>query len=318
MADRRGAPAGAGGTRGRFIRRVLAGTVLLALLASVPVNAYETKTRVLFRDGQILVTEQDVGNQAFHYQWVENDARRHGDDGLTLYYRIDLTELPPGVSAAKTEAAIEAAVATFEGQRCGMTLDLVRVDADPGMDFGFVQHAVGMGGAAAPRADITFAGWLPASFMAAAGVPGSFGVALPAAWQTDGSLAWGLEVWDPDRSFTDVNRDRKHDLFATEIYFNRDWNYVTDDKELADTLFYIDVQTIATHELGHALGMGHFGRSTVILDANGQFVDLYVNPHSASLMNTSSFYQKRDLSGSDVASFCQLYANWGKAPAGTG
>ena len=31
-------------------------------------------------------------------------------------------------------------------------------------------------------------------------------------------------------------------------------------------------------------------------------------------MNTSSYYQKRDLSGSDVASFCELYANWGKAP----
>lgn len=300
--------------RARLAWAVWAAAIMLTVGAVVPAQAYTTKTRVLFRDGQILVVEQDVGNQAFHYQWVENDPRRHAPDGLTLYYRIDLTELPPGVSAQKTEAAIEAAVATFEGQTCGRTLDLVRVDTDPGTDFGYVQHAAGMGGAATPRADITFAGWVPAAFMAAAGVPGSFGVALPATWQTDGSLAWGLDAWDPSRSFTDVNRDRKADLFATEIYFNRDWNYVTDDKELADTLFYIDVQTIATHELGHALGMGHFGRSTVILDANGEFVDLYVNPHSASLMNTSSFYQKRDLSGSDVASFCQLYANWGKAP----
>jgi hypothetical protein len=301
-------------TRPRLAWVVWAAAIMLAISAVAPAQAYETKTRVLFRDGQILVTEQDVGNQAFHYQWVENDARRHSDDGLTLFYRIDLTELPPGVSAAKTEQAIEAAVATFEGVTCGRTLDLVRVDADPETDFGSLQHAVGMGGTATPRADITFAGWVPAEFMARAGVPGAFGVALPVAWQTDGSLAWGLDLWDPSRSFTDVNRDRKADLFATEVYFNRDWNYVTDDKELADTLFYIDVQTIATHELGHALGMGHFGRSTVILDADGQFVDLYVNPHSVSLMNTSSFYQKRDLSGSDVASFCGLYANWGKAP----
>lgn len=291
-------------------------TALMLLVGAVaPAQAYMTKTRVLFRDGQILVVEQDVGNQAFQYQWVEHDPRRHTDEGLTLYYRIDLTELPPGVSVAKTEAAIEAAVATFEGVRCGRSLDLVRVDADSDTDYGYFQHQVGMGGAPAPHADITFAGWVPAAFMAAAGVPGSFGVALPAAWQTDGALAWGLDVWDPSRSFTDVNRDRKHDLFATEIYFNRDWNYVTDDKELADTLFYIDVQTIATHELGHALGMGHFGRSTVILDSDGEFIDLYVNPHSAGLMNTSSYYQKRDLSGSDVASFCGLYANWGKAPS---
>jgi hypothetical protein len=300
--------------RTRLALAVWAAAIMLTIGTVAPAQAYTTKTHVLFRDGQILVVEQDVGNQAFQYQWVERDPRRHADDGLTLYYRIDLTELPPGVSAHKTEAAIEAAVATFEGQTCGSTLDLVRVDTDPGMDFGHVQHQLGMGGAPAPRADITFAGWLPAAFMAAAGVPGSFGVALPAAWQADGTLAWGLDVWDPSRSFTDINRDRKHDLFATEIYFNRDWQYVTDDKELADTLFYIDVQTIATHELGHALGMGHFGRSTVILDADGQFIDLYVNPHSASLMNTSSYYQKRDLSGSDVASFCELYANWGKPP----
>jgi hypothetical protein len=300
--------------RARLAWAIWAAAVVLTIGAVAPAQAYETKTRVLFKDGQILIVEQDVGNQAFHYQWVENDARRHDDHGLTLYYRIDLTELPPGVSAAKTEQAIEAAVATFEEQTCGRALDLVRVDTDPGLDFGYLQHEVGMGGAATPRADITFAGWLPAEFMARAGVPGSFGVALPLAWQTDGSLAWGLDLWDPSRSFTDVNRDRKADLFATEIYFNRDWNYVTDDKELADTLFYIDVQTIATHELGHALGMGHFGRSTVILDADGQFIDLYTNPHSVNLMNTSSFYQKRDLSGSDVASFCELYANWGKAP----
>lgn len=277
-----------------------------------------TKTRVLFRDGQILVTEQDVGNQAFQYQWVENDPRRHAEAGLTLYYRIDLSEPPPGVSVAETEAAIEAAVATFEQVSCGRNLDLVRVETDPALNLGYIQNLVDLelGGEETPQADITFAGWLPAEFMTAAGVDGSFGVALPVAWKTDGSLAWGLDLWDPTLSFTDVNRDRKHDLFSTEVYFNEDWRYVTDDEDKANTLFYIDVQTIATHELGHALGMGHFGRSTVILDANGEFIDLYVNPNSASLMNTSSYYQKRDLSGSDIASFCGLYANWGKAPRG--
>jgi hypothetical protein len=284
---------------------------IIAVTIVAPVEAYETKTRVLFRDGQVLVIEQDVGNQAFDYQWVENDPRRHADDELTVYYRIDLTELPPGVSAAKTEAAIEAAVATFRSVTCGRNLELVRVNADPGQDLGYVQHLVGMGGEASPTADITFAGWLPREFMDEVGLPGSFGISLPLVWQTDGTLAWGIQVWDPNRSFTDVNRDRKHDMFATEIYFNADWNYVTDDKALADTLFYIDVQTIALHELGHALGMGHFGRSTLVLEADGTFVDLSVNPHSASLMNTNSYYQKRDLSGSDVASFCGLYANWG-------
>ena len=133
-------------------------TALMLLVGAVaPAQAYMTKTRVLFRDGQILVVEQDVGNQAFQYQWVEDDPRRHTDEGLTLYYRIDLTELPPGVSAAQTEAAIEAAVATFEGVRCGQALNLVRLDSGSGTNYGYFQHRVGMGGDPTPRADITFA-----------------------------------------------------------------------------------------------------------------------------------------------------------------
>jgi hypothetical protein len=81
-------------------------------------------------------------------------------------------------------------------------------------------------------------------------------------------------------------------------------------RELADTLFFIDVQTIVLHELGHALGMGHFGRSILVLDDGYGFVDLLVNPNSANLMNTNGFYEMRELAGTDVASFCELHANY--------
>ena len=302
-----------GPSRTRRTRLAVTAAIAGALLMAVPAEAYVTKVHVLYRDGQILVVQQDVGNQAFHYQWVENDPTRHGDDGLTLYYRIDLTEseLPDGISAGQVEAAIEAAVDTFRHVRCGRSLRLVRLAVEPGANLGFIQNEVGFGGETEPHADITFAGWLPASFMAAVGLPGSFGVTLPLAFETDGSLAWGLDVWDPSRTFFDVNHDRKADMWASEIYFNRDWNYVTDNKELADTLFYIDVQTIVAHEFGHALGMGHFGRSILVLDDGYGFVDLVVNPNSANLMNTNGYYQMRELAGSDVASFCELYANWG-------
>jgi hypothetical protein len=283
----------------------------VALGAAGPAQASMEKVRVYERDGLTHIVVQDRGNQAFTYQWVENDPRRHTDDGLALYYRIDRTELPPGVTWEQTEAAVESAVATFRALTCG-SVELIRVDDDPGENLGYIQDAVGFGGSPTLLPDITFAGWVPQEFFTAVGLPGSFGVTLPVVPDAaDGSPVWGLDVLDPTRELTDINGDRKHDLVATEVYFNRDWNYVTDDEDLANTLFYIDVESIVLHELGHALGMDHFGRYEVVLDQDGNFVDLILNPHSLSTMNTSNYLQKRDLSGSDVASFCGLYANWG-------
>jgi hypothetical protein len=303
-------------------RKVTGGFVLVALLLmlmlaiAAPTQASINHTRIMERDGQIVIVSQDVGNQAFTYQWVEDDERRHAEDGLTLYYRIDRTELPSGISWEDTENAIESAVATFNQVTCGKNFELVRVDSKLETDLGFIQDAVGFGGSPVPRADITFAGWVPDSFFDAVGLPG-FGVALPVVFDAaDESLVWGLDVLDPTREFTDINNDEKHDMFATEIYFNSDGNYVVDDDELGNTLFFIDLESIVLHELGHALGMDHFGRTKVILDGEGNLVDVLVNENSVNLMNTNNFFVKRDLSGSDNGSFCGLYGNWGKGPAG--
>ena len=269
------------------------------------------KVRMMERDGEIIIVSQDVGNQAFSYQWVENDPRRHTEDGSVLYYRVDLSELPPGISSADTEAAIEAAVATFNDVQCGRNIELVRVDEHLTGDLGFIQHHLGAGGSSVPRADITFAGWVPSAFFDDAGVPGSNAVALPLVYTSDNSeLVLGVDVLEAD-DLADIDGDRKHDLFATEIYFNADSNYVVDDDELGNTLFYIDLQSIVLHELGHALGMDHFGSVKVILDENGQLVDLLVNQHSTPVMNTNNYFVSRELKGSDTASFCGLYGSWG-------
>jgi Matrixin len=297
--------------RGRFV--VAAAMLAGSMSCAAPAAASMTKTRLMQRDGQIVIVSQDVGNQALPVQWAANDARRHAEDGLTLYYRIDRSELPPGISWEETETAIESAVATFNAEPCGRNLRLERVDVDVTGDLGYYQHLVEQGGSSVPRADITFAGWVPPSFMAAAGEPGSFGLTVPAVYDAaDDSQVWGLGILDDDRPFSDIDHDGRPDLYAMEIYFSTAGNYVVDDDELANTLFYIDVESIALHELGHALGMAHFGRTKVILDENGDLVDLVINPHSVPVMNTNNYFVKRDLMGSDRASFCELYAPWGK------
>lgn len=303
--------------RGRMWLALLAGALLVSIAA--PAQASMTMTRFMERDGQTVIVSQTVGNQSFRVHWAENDPRRHADDGLSLYYRIDQTELPPGISWEDTETAIESAVATFNSITCGKNIQLVRMPSSPGEDLGFAQNLVGLGGDDMPVADITFAGWVPQEFFAAYGVPDANGLTVPAAFDADEqSLVWGPQaVLDPERLLSDIDRDGNGDLFATEIYFTTGANYVVDDDELGNTLFYIDLESIVLHELGHALGMDHFGRTTVILDESGNFVDLILNENSVNLMNTNNYFVKQDLSGSDVGSFCGLYGSWGKGHAGT-
>lgn len=290
---------------------VTVGTLLLA--TAFPADASFTQFKILERRGDLVVLSHDVGNQAAPYLYVEGDPRRHAEHPTTIYYRIDLSEPPPGISVDDMEAAIESAVDTFNAVTCGRNVQLVRLPSAPGEDLGAAQHALGWGGQADDfAADITFAGWVPQGFFDEIGFGPSNGLAVPVAFDADGqSLVWGLDVFDPSREFSDVDANGKIDLYATEIYFNADSNYVLDDPERANTLFYIDLESIVLHELGHGLGMDHFGRSEVILDEDFNFVDLVVNPNSVSLMNTANYFQTRELSGSDIASFCGIYASWG-------
>jgi hypothetical protein len=64
----------------------------------------------------------------------------------------------------------------------------------------------------------------------------------------------------------------------------------------------VDVQSVVTHESGHEYGLGHFGK--VFLNNKG--VIQYAPKAIMNAVYVSSF---RDLTGTDNASFCQLWAN---------
>lgn len=300
-----------------LVRTVAVVVAMLLVATAAPASASVVKTRIMERDGEILMVSNTVGNQALPAQWVEHDDRRHGEDGLTLYYAIDQTELPPDIPWEDTEAAIESAIATFNQVQCARNLRLERAPSDPDADLGYAQDAVDLGGDPNPRPDITFAGWVPPEFFARAGMDGSLGLTVPVLFGApDDELVWGFDILNPTREYADINADGNADLYAMEVYFTTDprFDYVVDNNE--DELFSIDVESIVLHELGHALGMDHFGRYTTVLDENGEFVDLIVDPNSVNLMNTANYFAKRDLSGSDVGSFCGIYATWGKGARG--
>jgi hypothetical protein len=207
--------------------------VVVLLLAAAPASASMVKTRITEHDGQTVVVSNTVGNQALPAQWVEHDEQRHADDGLTLHYRIDQTELPDGISWPETEAAIESAVATFNDVQCGKNFELVRVDTAPDANLGHMQNLVGLGGDPEPVADITFAGWVSNEFFDAVD-PGAMGTTVPAARDTaDDTVVYGAGLLNSDRTLSDIDGDGNIDLFAMEMYFNDGSNYVVNDDDLA-------------------------------------------------------------------------------------
>ena len=83
-----------------------------------------------------------------------------------------------------------------------------------------------------------------------------------------------------------------------EVWYNDDFTWSNDGSG------GIDIESVALHENGHALGFGHFGR-IFITNGNGK---LHVAPRA--VMNASYLGPVREPLGTDKASFNNVYGNW--------
>jgi hypothetical protein len=140
-------------------------------------------------------------------------------------------------------------------------------------------------------ADIVEAGWRPRAFFEAVGGPGGGG----------GILAFSASFifTDEDGNPTDINGDNRLDTALNEVYYNDTFGQAGTDRAgdpwaIDQLLPSVDVETVALHETGHSLGVGHFG------------------PPPAAVMNPVYAGIRHQPLAVDHAGMCTVWRSWPK------
>jgi hypothetical protein len=191
------------------------------------------------------------------FRWVAGDPRRLAD-GDNITYLVDQSDgaTASGLSSLQTEQAIDNSFATWNTTDALKKVTLVK-RADTGADPDIFDSFFRFGRFGNPfLADIVNAGWLPRRFFEEVGGPGG----------GRGILAFSVTFIfvDDNGNPTDINGDNYLDSALNEVYYNNTFGDRKTDRAgnpwgINVALPGIDVETVALHENGHSLALGHFG-----------------------------------------------------------
>lgn len=220
-------------------------------------------------------------------QWVPGDARREAD-GNNLTYTIWNPFAPANWDTPDQfdgTPAIDASFVTWDNVKKKTKLDIIKesnTDSNPSAILGGDPF----------QADISTVGFLPGSLFEIFVGPETSTNVL--------GVTFTFIFIDDDENPTDINNDGFEDVALKEVWYNDEFLWT----DAGNTGSAIDVETVALHENGHALGFGHFGKISVT-DANNK---LHVSPRS--VMNAIILGTQRTLLGTDKASYNSIYGNW--------
>lgn len=223
-------------------------------------------------------------------QWVPflGNPIRDRDDTINHAIFLPFAVTSDGIDG---EPEIDASFDTWENVTCS-NLDIVKHPGLPANVFpsaifglqGFVNNFF--------LADINTIGFLPGFIFDAVLGPGAADNVLGVTF----TFIWVDENGDP----TDLDNNGFNDVAIKEIWYNDAFQWT--DTGLPASAF--DIQTVAFHENGHALGLGHFGKVFGTL-AN---LRLHIAPRAA--MNAFIFDVLREPLGTDNAAYCGIYGHW--------
>jgi hypothetical protein len=222
------------------------------------------------------------GNRHLGADFVPGDARRVWGDGTNITFALDNIDLTNDIAGTGELNEIRAAMATWENQTCS-TIRLV--------DVGNTDVNVGLRqGTGLIAADITHAGFLPATFFIPLGSPNILAVTFTFVF-----ISGGVP--------TDIDNNRLADAALREIYYNDGFTWEVAANDQPDDRRF-DLQTVALHEAGHGLSQGHFGA----VFQTGNPPKLHTAP--LAVMNAGYIFGQQQLAGADVGGHCSNWASW--------
>jgi hypothetical protein len=213
------------------------------------------------------------------FRWVANDSRRHAD-GSNLTYLVDTQGFSNSLDPIAAEASLDRATQNWASQSCIKDTKVVK-RTDTGADADIFDAIAGYGGYGDWRlADVVHGGFMPPSFFDTVNGLGSGDTVL--------AFSVTFVFVGPDGHPSDLNKDGYLDTAANEIYYNDGFSW------LLGAQGAIDLETVALHEVGHSLGLGHVG------------------PPLEAIMNPVYAGVRRDLLPLDRAVLCNVWARWPK------
>ena len=221
-------------------------------------------------------------------RWVPNDARRAADGNRITY--MNVTPFLAANGAGNAELGIDNAFATWDGMKC-TSLDIVKRPWNGG-NPSVILPVAGLPAVSPFSADIVTMGYLPGFIFDAVLGPGASTSVLGATF----TFVFLESAGGPP---TDIDGDGRTDTAIKEVWYNNDFDWT-----LSGLGNDIDVETVALHENGHALELGHYGK----IFGTVSNLTLHVAPRA--VMNAAILATLRSPKGTDNAGHCGNFENW--------
>lgn len=221
-------------------------------------------------------------------KWVPNDPRREAD-GTNITF-MNISPFMTSFTGVPGEGAVNSSFATWAGVQCSK-LNLVKRAWN-----GDLNSALLLGPGSPFAADIVTIGFLPGFIFDLVLGPGAADDVLGVTFTFMFLVDNGDGTFGPELS--DIDNNGRTDTALKEVWYNDAFLWTNGAGP------GIDIETVAFHENGHALELGHFGRVAV----NNKKGTLKVSPRAA--MNAFILGVLRGPLGTDNGAYCGNWASW--------